>query len=55
MGIRYYLHEGWLYLSVVLDLYSRKIIALAMSERIMAKLVCDAVTMALGLQQYRKV
>lgn len=39
--------EGWLYLAVVMDLYSRMIVGWAMSERMMAKLVCDAMTMAL--------
>jgi transposase InsO family protein len=34
--------EGWLYLSVVLDLYSRKVVGWAMSERMTATLVCDA-------------
>ncbi len=39
--------EGWLYLSVVLDLYSRKVVGWAMSERMTATLVCDALRMAL--------
>ena len=39
--------EGWLYLTVVLDLYSRAIVGWSMSERMTAKLVCDALTMAL--------
>ena len=39
--------EGWLYLAVVLDLYSRKVIGWAMSERMTASLVCDALSMAL--------
>ena len=39
--------EGWLYLAVVLDLYSRMIVGWAMSERMTASLVCDALTMAL--------
>ena len=40
-------NEGWYYLAVVLDLYSRKVIGWAMSERMTARLVCDALTMAL--------
>lgn len=39
--------EGWLYLAVLLDLYSRKVIGWAMSERMTAALVCDALQMAL--------
>lgn len=39
--------EGWLYLAVVLDLYSRRVIGWAMSERMTAQLVCDALQMAL--------
>jgi len=39
--------EGWLYLAVVLDLYSRAIIGWAMQERMTAQLVRDALTMAL--------
>ena len=39
--------EGWLYLAVVLDLYSRRVVGWAMSERMTASLVCDALTMAL--------
>ena len=43
--------EGWLYLAVVLDLYSRKVVGWAMSERMTASLVCDALTMALWRRQ----
>jgi len=39
--------EGWLYLAVVLDLYSRRVVGWAMSSRMSAALVCDALTMAL--------
>lgn len=39
--------EGWLYLAVVLDLYSRRVVGWAMSERMTASLVCSALTMAL--------
>ena len=39
--------EGWLYLAVVLDLYSRRVVGWAMSERMTAGLVCEALTMAL--------
>jgi transposase InsO family protein len=39
--------EGWLYLAVVMDLFSRKVIGWSMSERMTASLVCDALRMAL--------
>jgi putative transposase len=39
--------EGWLYLATVIDLYSRLVVGWAMSERMTAQLVCDALQMAL--------
>ena len=39
--------EGWLYLAGILDLYSRKIVGWAMSERIDTTLVLKALAMAL--------
>jgi putative transposase len=39
--------EGWLYLAVVLDLYSRKVVGWSMNSRMNARLVCDALTMAI--------
>jgi transposase InsO family protein len=38
--------EGWLYLATVIDLYSRLVVGWAMSERMTAQLVCDALQMA---------
>jgi putative transposase len=38
---------GWLYLAVLIDLYSRKVLGWAMSERIDQQLVIDALNMAL--------
>jgi len=38
--------EGWLYLAVIIDLFSRQVIGWAMSERMTADLVCDALQMA---------
>ena len=37
---------GWLYLATVLDLYARKVVGWAMAPRMPAKLVCDALNMA---------
>ncbi len=39
--------EGWLYLAVVMDLFSRKIVGWSMSSRMQASLVCDALNMAI--------
>ena len=39
--------EGWRYLAVVIDLFSRLVVGWAMSERMTASLVCDALQMAL--------
>ncbi len=40
--------EGWLYLAVVLDLYSRKVVGWNTSSRLQRDLVLEALTMALG-------
>jgi transposase InsO family protein len=44
--------QGWLYLAVVIDLYSRQVVGWAMSDRMKATLVCDALTMALFRQGF---
>ena len=38
--------EGWLYLAVIIDLFSRQVIGWAMSERMTTDLVCNALQMA---------
>jgi len=38
--------EGWLYLAVVLDLFSRQIVGWAMKSRMTADLAVDALLMA---------
>jgi putative transposase len=43
--------EGWLYVAALLDLYSRKVVGWAMSQRIDAALVQEALRMALGRRQ----
>lgn len=40
--------QGWLYLAVVLDLYSRRVIGWSMSTRLERTLVLDALKMAIG-------
>lgn len=39
--------EGWLYLSAILDLFSRRVVGWSMSERMTRQLALDALTMAL--------
>jgi putative transposase len=39
--------EGWLYLAIVIDLFSRKVVGWSMSSRMKASLACDALKMAL--------
>jgi len=43
-----YTGQGWLYLAVVMDLYSRRIIGWSMSRRINRHIVLNALNMALG-------
>lgn len=42
---------GWLYLAIVLDLYSRKVVGWAMAPNMPAELVCDALRMAIQQRQ----
>ena len=46
--------EGWLYLAVVLDLFSRMVVGWAMDKRMKAGLVCDALQMALWRRRMPK-
>jgi len=39
--------EGWLYLAVVIDLFSRKVVGWSLGTRLSSSLVCDALTMAI--------
>ena len=39
-------HEGWLYLTAVIDLYSRMVVGWAMNASMATELVLDALTMA---------
>ncbi|MDH5773386.1 MAG: DDE-type integrase/transposase/recombinase [Nitrospirota bacterium] len=40
--------EGWLYLAVILDLYSRKVVGWCTNSRLQRNQVLDALRMALG-------
>ena len=39
-------HEGWLYLAVIIDLCSRRVVGWSMGSRMTSRLVCDALKMA---------
>jgi len=41
-------HEGWLYLAVVIDLFSRRVVGYAMADHLGTVLALDALDMALG-------
>lgn len=43
--------EGWLYLAVIMDLYSRRIVGWAVSNRLKKGLAIDALQMAITLRQ----
>jgi len=45
--------EGWLYLAVIIDLYSRAVIGWAMQKRMKTELVTDALKMALMCRKVR--
>lgn len=40
--------QGWVYVAVVIDLFSRKVVGWAAAEHMRSKLVTDAMTMAIG-------
>lgn len=43
-------HEGWLYIAVVIDLFSRKVVGLSMGRDLSRGLVCDALMQAIRLR-----
>ncbi len=45
--------EGWLYLAIVIDLFSRKVVGWSMSSRMKATLVCDALRRLSGCVGHR--
>lgn len=44
--------EGWLYLAVIIDLHSRKVIGWSMSTKMTAELVCNALEVALWRRNF---
>ena len=51
-----YIHtsEGWLYLSMILDLFNRKVVGWAASSRMTRQLAIDAIQMAIGRRNPEK-
>jgi putative transposase len=45
--------DGWLYLAVILDLYARRVVGWAMSDRVTSDLTVGALKMAIGQRQPR--
>jgi len=43
--------QGWLYLAVILDLYSRKVVGWSLADRMTATLVCNALSVAVRLRR----
>lgn len=43
--------EGWLFLSVIIDLYSRKVVGWSMSESLKSKIAIDALEMAIAIRK----
>ena len=43
--------QGWMYLAVILDLYSRKVVGWSLAERMTAALVCNALSAAARLRR----
>lgn len=49
-----YTSDGWLYLAVIIDLYSRSVIGWSMAPNMKSSLVCDALKMALFRRGFPK-
>ena len=47
--------EGWLYLAVILDLFSRRVVGWSLSERLERGIALDALKMALRNANRRRV
>jgi len=43
--------QGWMYLAVIVDLYSRKVVGWSLAERMTAALVCNALDAAVRLRR----
>jgi putative transposase len=43
--------QGWMYLAVILDLYSRKVVGWTLAERMTADLVCNALDAAVRIRK----
>lgn len=43
--------QGWMYLAVVMDLYSRRIVGWAIDKRMTTSLICEAINRAVAIRQ----
>ncbi|HET9953514.1 MAG TPA: DDE-type integrase/transposase/recombinase [Polyangiaceae bacterium] len=43
--------QGWMYLTVIIDLFSRKVVGWSLGERMKASLVCEALDAAVRLRR----
>jgi transposase InsO family protein len=46
-------HQGWLYLCVFLDVFSRKVVGYSIADTMQAAMVCDALNMAFRRRQVK--
>jgi len=46
--------QGWMYLAVVMDLYSRRIVGWAIDKRMTTSLICEAIDRAVAIRQPSK-
>jgi len=44
-------HEGWLYLAVIIDLFSRQVVGWSLNSRMSKDLIMNALCMAIGRRQ----
>lgn len=44
-------HEGWLYLAVIIDLFSRQVVGWSLNSRMSKELIMNALRMAIGRRQ----
>lgn len=49
-----YTDEGWLFLAVFLDIFTRKIVGFSSDDNMQTKLILDALEMALGRQKFEE-
>jgi len=48
-------HEGWLYLAVIIDLFSRQVVGWSLNSRMSKDLIMNALRMAIGRRRHFRV